>query len=114
LEIESAAASVLYDWYILADEALRRFGEEVAEGPQQPVLWPEHFDVGITLGSVNYGASPGDEHVDDPYLYVGPYAGPPQRDDFWNASFGAARTCADVRSVDDAVAFFRAGYERLR
>jgi hypothetical protein len=24
------------------------------------VLWPEHFDVGITAGAINYGASPGD------------------------------------------------------
>lgn len=25
-----------------------------------PILWPEHFDVGITLDQVNYGLSPGD------------------------------------------------------
>jgi hypothetical protein len=113
LDIDDRAAAVLFDWFALADDALRRFGEDVGGGPQQPVLWPEHFDVGITIDAVNYGASPGDQHVVDPYLYVGPHAGPPTRDEYWNTAFGAARTITDVRSVDDAVRFFAAGRNRL-
>jgi hypothetical protein len=37
-----------------------------------PVLWPEHFDIGITIDAVNYGASRGDDHIAEPYAYVGP------------------------------------------
>src|SRR5689334_7958377 len=81
LDIDEEAAAVLVDWFGLADTALRRFGEEVVGEPQQPVLWPEHFDIGITIDAVNYGASPGDQHVPEPYLYVGPHAGPPTRDE---------------------------------
>ena len=40
---------------------------------QTPVLWPEHFDVGITLDKVNYGVSPGDDDIPEPYAYVGPW-----------------------------------------
>jgi hypothetical protein len=114
LAVDAAAAAALSEWFGLADEALRRFGAQVAGKAQQPVLWPEHFDIGITADAVNYGASPGDQHVAEPYLYVGPHAGPPQRDEFWNASFGAVRTRTDVRSVADAVDFFSAGRDRLR
>jgi hypothetical protein len=61
---------------------------------------------------VNYGVSPGHEQIPDPYLYVGPHDGVADRSDpFWNASFGAARTIHQVQSVDDALAFFRAGYD---
>jgi hypothetical protein len=92
-----------------AHGALVRLTTELGAPPQQPILWPEHFDVGITLGKVNYGASPGDDDLADPYLYVGPHGGPPVRDAFWNAAFGAVRTIEQVASIDEAVAFFRAG-----
>jgi hypothetical protein len=114
LRVDDAALSVLTHWYEVADEALRRFGEQVTGAPHNPVLWPEHFDLGITIDAVNYGASLGDEHIAEPYVYVGPHAGPPPGDEFWNAPFGAARTRAEVRSVDDAVDFFRKARQRLR
>jgi hypothetical protein len=112
LRVDGRSARLLADWYELADAALRRFASEIGAPPQEPILWPEHFDVGITVGSVNYGASPGDDHVAEPYLYVGPHAGPPVRDEFWNVPFGAARTIEEIASLDEAVAFFRAGHER--
>jgi hypothetical protein len=112
LHLDARSARLLADWYELADAALRRFASEIGEPPQEPILWPEHFDVGITVGSVNYGASPGDDHLAEPYLYVGPHAGPPVRDEFWNVPFGAARTIEEIASPDEAVAFFRAGHER--
>jgi hypothetical protein len=112
LAIDVAAAAQLADWFGLADEALRRFWRNITGAEQQPVLWPEHLDIGITLDAVNYGASPGDEHIADPYLYVGPHAAVPPADDFWNAPFGAARRMDEIRSVDDAVAFFHAGRRR--
>ncbi len=112
LRIDERSARLLADWYELADAALRRFASEIGASPQEPILWPEHFDIGITVASVNYGASPGDDHVAEPYLYVGPHAGPPVRDEFWNVPFGAARTLEEIPSPDEAVAFFRAGHER--
>jgi hypothetical protein len=73
------------------------------------VLWPEHFDVAITLDEVNYGASPGDGYLGEPYAYVGPFE--PREGEFWNAPFGAARP---LRELDGEItAFFRAGRERL-
>ena len=45
----------------------------------------------------NYGVSPGDVYLERPYLYVGPQAGPPVRDTFWNASFGATVTIDEIR-----------------
>jgi len=105
LVVDREAARRLADWYALGDAALRRFTEDVGH-PQEPVLWPEHLDLGITLDEVNYGCSPGDVTVPDPYLYVSPHAGPPRADDFWNAPFGAVATTDRIRGIGDAVEFF--------
>ena len=104
----------LADWYELGDTALRDFAARIHDGTHQPILWPEHFDVGLTFDDVNYGASPGDAHFADPYLYVGPHAGPPRRDWFWNAEFGAVRLIDEVASVADAITFFEQGRARGR
>jgi hypothetical protein len=110
---DEEVARVLAGWFALGDDALRRFSSALG-GAQEPVLWPEHFDVGITLDAVNYGCSPGDDAVPEPYLYVGPHAGPPDDDPFWNAPFGAAVTTQRISTVDDAVAFFREGRALLQ
>jgi hypothetical protein len=114
LAVDSDATALLADWFALADEALRHFAEQVTGEQPQPVLWPEHFDIGITIDAANYGASPGDQNLPEPYLYVGPHAGPPRQDEFWNAPFGAARRRTDIHTVDDAVAFFDVGREQIR
>ena len=106
LEVDPAAATDLAGWFALGDAALRRFAPDV-----EPVLWPEHFDLAITVDAVNYGCSPGDAHLDEPYLYVGPHQVPP-RDDFWDQPFGAALPRARVRDVAAAVAFFSEGRAR--
>ncbi len=41
-----------------------------------PVLWPEHFDVAVTEGEVNYGVSAGDDGHPMPYAYVSPWTVP--------------------------------------
>jgi|tagenome__1003787_1003787.scaffolds.fasta_scaffold20659247_2 hypothetical protein len=110
LPVDAEAAQVLADWYALGDAALRRFAEVLGR-PQDPVLWPEHLDLGIAVDEINYGCSPGDTTVGDPYLYVGPHDGPPVRDDFWNAPFGATVTADRIRRVADAVDFFGQGRE---
>ncbi len=69
LMIEPEAARLLAAWYGLGAQALSRLAAEIpGDQPTAPVLWPEHFDVGITAAAINYGASPGDDHVADPYL----------------------------------------------
>jgi hypothetical protein len=113
LTISPEVVTLIADWFGTGDEALRLFADRIGSGPVQPVLWPEHFDLAITIDGVNYGASPGDAHVDDPYLYVGPHSGPPRRDDFWNAEFGAVATIHQIASVDAAVAFFLLGRNRI-
>jgi hypothetical protein len=113
LYLDTDSTQQLAALYELADAALRRFASDLGAGSQQPVLWPEHFDIGITFDEVNYGASPGDAHLAQPYLYIGPHAGPPIRDAFWNASFGAVRAMHETRSVEEAVAFYHAGHARL-
>ena len=84
------------------DRALREFAPDVT-----PVLWPEHFDVAITLDEVNYGVSPGDGYLEEPYAYVGPFA--PKNGDFWNAPFGAARPMRELTDVAAVVQFFTTG-----
>ncbi len=105
---------MLGDWLELGGSALFAWADWIRdEQPSEAQLWPEHFDLAMTAAGVNYGFSPGDEHVHDPYVYVGPHEGPPAGDEFWNAAFGAVLTCHDVRTVAEAVAFLRAGHDRL-
>lgn len=105
---DADTAELLGAWFALGDSALRRFAAETGR-PQEPVLWPEHFDLGVTVEAVNYGCSPGDGAIGQPYLYIGPHAGPPTRDEFWNTPFGAAVTAERIRTDDDAVAFWTKG-----
>ena len=112
LSVDAAAARVLADWYALGDTALRRLADE-AGGSVEPVLWPEHLDLAIAVEEVNYGASPGDDALPGPYLYVGPHEGPTSRAEFWNTPFGAAVPAGRIATPDDAVAFFSAGRARV-
>ena len=34
-------------------------------------LWPEHFDVAISVREATFGVSPGDGFIEEPYAYVG-------------------------------------------
>lgn len=102
LQVCADAAAHLAACFELGDTALGRFEPEA-----ERVLWPEHFDVAIRVGDINYGVSPGDGFSPVPYAYVGP--GRRTGDPFWNAPFGAAMPVAPDTGVDAVVAFFRAG-----
>jgi hypothetical protein len=102
LSIDPVAVAVLAGSFGLGDAALRTFAPDAT-----PVLWPEHFDVGITVDGVNYGVSPGDDFLGEPYAYVGPWQ--PRTGPFWNAPFGSARPVADLNTVDELVAYFTEG-----
>ncbi len=116
LMIDPGAARLLAEWYQLGAQAMSRLATEIpGDQPGAVVLWPEHFDVGMTAAAINYGASPGDDQVGEPYLYVGPHGGPPPGDPaFWNAPFGAARTFRQIGTAAEAAAFFRDARARTR
>ncbi|MER7542975.1 hypothetical protein ABTW95_08220 [Spirillospora sp. NPDC127506] len=96
LGVGAEAAHRVHEAFARGQEALSRFAPDVT-----PVLWPEHFDLGISLDEVNYGVSPGDSHLDEPYAYAGPWE--PRQGAFWNASFGATRP---LRLLPGATALF--------
>jgi hypothetical protein len=79
---------------------------------QTPVLWPEHFDVAIRVQDANFGVSPGDGFIDEPYAYVG-VSGPPAGDAFWNAPFGAAVPLNELPDVTAVTGFFAEGRGRV-
>jgi hypothetical protein len=89
LTVAPAAARELLDALRRGDSALRALAPALT-----PILWPEHFDVAITLDEVNLGISPGDGFLAEPYAYVGPWS--PRTGEFWNAPFGAARPMREL------------------
>jgi hypothetical protein len=106
MDVDPSASRLLADAFAKGDAALR------ALAPQEtPVLWPEHFDVGISVGEVSYGVSPGDDAISEPYAYVGPWT--PQTGPFWNVPFGAARPITALGDADDVLEFFRTGQSLL-
>lgn len=102
VSVDAAAAEALGAWLERGDAALRAFAPE-----EPPVLWPEHFDLGIALAEVNYGISPGDGYESAPYAYVGPWA--PRDGAFWNAPFGAAKTWRELTDQASVERFFADG-----
>jgi len=108
LRVGGAAAVELYVAWVLGDAVLRAFaGDHYAAG-LEPVLWPEHLDVAITVDEVNYGVSPGDSGIAEPYAYVGPHA--PLEGPFWTQPFGAALLLDGV-SAASLRAFFEEGHD---
>jgi hypothetical protein len=110
LVVDPASLRVLLEWYALVGAALAALAAEVSPEPNFQ-LWPEDFDLAMRHDDVNYGGSPGDEHIDEPYLYIGLSTRP--SGEFWNASFGAARLRSELRSPDDVSSFFDTGREQL-
>jgi hypothetical protein len=110
LSVDPVAAVVLADWLGRGDAALRAFAPDA-----EPVLWPEHFDLAITVDEVNYGVSPGDAGHPRPYAYVGPWSPPsPEPGGFWNAPFGALRPAEALTSVESVLDFFTEGRDAAR
>lgn len=126
LEIDFAAAEALADWYAFGATVLERLaaGARPEDAATAPILWPEHFDLAIELGSerdglrATYGFSPGDEQHPEPYAYVAPWVAPAPSE-LWNANgfAGAEFAYADLLAVDDqvtaALEFFTARRDAL-
>ena len=121
LDIEPHAARLLSDWYGFASSVLEELRAEAPDWDATRVqLWPEHFDLSIDLGDEHvaargtFGASPGDEEHEEPYLYVTHWA-EVGADPFWNDTTfgGASLRLSDLTDASDqraaALAFFRSG-----
>lgn len=111
LAIDPAAAQRIADWFRLTSDALE--GLRRANAGLEPAivqLWPEHFDLATNMAEVNFGGSPGDGNIAEPYLYVGPWS--PREGDFWNESFGATRPHSEIDDAADALDFFTEGLRR--
>jgi succinate dehydrogenase / fumarate reductase, iron-sulfur subunit len=108
LHVDPAAAADLARALQIGDHACRVMAATYAAArPPVPVLWPEHFDVGITLDAVNYGVSTGDDAIPEAYAYVGPHTA--RKGKFWNQPFGAARLITEFEDADAVIAFFEEG-----
>ena len=104
-----------HQWHALGDDALRRWASVLdPAAPAGATLWPEHFDVAIEVDAITYGASPGDDDIVEPYLYVGTPADRRSSDRFWNAPFGAASSWVAISDAPDAVRFFQSGHRHLK
>ncbi len=126
LDIDPAAAGALADFYELASRALDGFKSSLRgdADASDTNLWPEHFDIAFEAGGegagrrANYGASPGDDSHDQPYLYVGPWTAKVEGE-MWNATgfTGAELGYSDLLDAEDAeraaVDFFRSGFEGI-
>ena len=108
VSLDAASAAEVLLGFQLGDQALREVAARHAAGaPEAPVLWPEHFDVAITLNRINLGVSPGDGYIDEPYAYVGPWEH--HIGAFWDQPFGAARLVRHLQSAEALLAFFEEG-----
>lgn len=106
LVLDPDAARTILDAYETGDAALRLLAPD-----EEPILWPEHFDVGIRVDNINFGMSPGDGFLGEPYAYVG--VDPALDGAFWNAPFGAARPMTDFADAHAVKQFFNDGRDRF-
>jgi hypothetical protein len=97
LDVDRPAADLLGDWFGFAWSLLEELRAEPASAPAgRTQLWPEHFDAAVDLGPegparATYGASPGDDAIGEPYLYVLPATPQAPDRELWNAtSFAGA------------------------
>ena len=110
LEPDPAAAELVHGWFALSAAALDAFAAlHPEEAPSSAQLWPEHFDLALTMDEVNYGGSPGDDDHAGPYLYVGPWSFDRAADPLWNEPFGMSRLWHQVPDVESAAELFDAG-----
>jgi hypothetical protein len=108
LAVDLRQAGVIMGALALGHDALTAF----APG-ETPVLWPEHFDVAIRVHDMNFGVSPGDSFIEEPYAYVG-ISPVPAGDVFWNFPFGAAVPLRELADVPAVTGFFAEGRQRAR
>ena len=115
LEVDPEAAEAIAAWFELVADGLGRFASRHQdESPTDATLWPEHFDLALTIGEVNYGGSPGDARHPGPYVYVGPLRRAPARSGTSRSARSAARARRSRRWTTPWRSSMRAGPKRGR
>jgi hypothetical protein len=118
LAVDAGSADLLGRWFAFGDALLADLagGATSADDVTETQLWPEHFDLALSIGPpgerVNVGVSPGDADHDEPYLYVGPWEprqGPP-----WNEPWGASLGYEAIRQGADPLTFVTEARHALR
>jgi hypothetical protein len=118
LTVEPAAAEVVCGWFTLGAGVLARLASRATadDDPSDAQLWPEHFDLALSIGPdgarANVGASPGDTDHDAPYLYVGPWE--PRPGDLWNEPWGASLGYQAIRQGADPLEFVQVALRALQ
>ena len=109
LGLDAEAAGVLAAWIELGDSVLAELRETyAAHKPTNTALWPEHFDLACLLGDesegtrANYGASPGDDVIPQPYLYVGPFDAKRRTGRLGTHPWGSAITYDELAGAGDS------------
>ena len=110
-EVDGDAAVALGEFFGFACSVLEQLRANAAvDGPSSlVVLWPEHFDLAVDIGDedrrarATFGASPGDEQHEEPYLYVSPWNSQIASGELWNATAfrGAERGYSELLSAGD-------------
>jgi hypothetical protein len=115
LALDAGAADVLAGWYAFAHRLLRELcAARAGDDPSDVQLWPEHFDLATDLGDAaagaraNYGASPGDGAIAEPYLYVGPWDAARRTGPLGTHPWGTALTYRALAAAADPVEAGRA------
>ena len=110
-DIDPADGESIISWFTLGRDAMESMWPDTT-----PVLWPEHFDLGISVAEVNYGISPGDDFHAAPYAYVGPWAFADwtDKDPFWNAPFGVVRSAAELENSEAITNFFTVARSHIK
>jgi hypothetical protein len=118
LAIDHDAALALGDWYALGHALLLDLRVAYPDVPAtEPQIWPEHFDLASEMGNAdagtraNYGASPGDGAIPEPYLYVGPWEGDRRTGLLARYPFGGVLTYSEMRHAGEAGAAGRQFFE---
>jgi len=111
LGIDAEGERALADWIAFVAARLRELAP-FSPGPAQ--MWPEHFDYACEAGDeaagtrANFGASPGDSDIAEPYLYVGPWDPSKRVGPLAECSFGAARRYSELLAAADPAEAARA------
>jgi hypothetical protein len=118
LAVDRDGALALADWYALSAALLNDLRAAHPEVPSTELqIWPEHFDLACEVGEggtgsrANYGASPGDQDIAEPYLYVGPHDRARHTGEFARCAFGAAITYSELQRASEAGGAGRQFYE---
>jgi hypothetical protein len=109
LGVDAEAAGVLAAWLELGDSVLGELRDTYStQNPTSTVLWPEHFDLACRLGDdaagtgADYGASPGDDVIAEPYFYVAPADAARRVGRLGTRPWGSAITYSELAAAGDA------------